>query len=165
MNGTSTGIYLGRPVILKELPELDELATDDDVSHAVVLLWLDRKHWDGRQLEEAIKRLASTNVLNITIAGWRADEAFSMLLTVLAPLPTNKHIMTGVISDTDIKDPIEGSLMIKDAVETFLVSCWPDEERFDDWTEYQIVVIGRPDLAREIRHSVIEIVNRKFSPA
>src|SRR5262245_6538396 len=153
MNRTLIGTYLVRPVILQELTELSELASDD-ISHAVVLLWLDRGRWNVRGLEEAIRKLASTGVLNITTAGWEADESFSTLLTVLAPLLINNHIMTGVIKDTDIKDPIEDSLMIKDAVETFLVSTWPDEERFDDWTEYRIIVVGRPDLSREIHHSV-----------
>ena len=101
-------------------------------------------------------------MLNITTAGWEADESFSTLLTVLATLPINNHIMTGVIKDTDINDPIEDSLMIKDAVETFLVSAWPSEERFDDWTEYRIIVVGRPDLSREIHHSVMEMVNGRL---
>ena len=158
MNRTLIGTYLDRPVILQELAELSELASDG-ISHAVVLLWLDRGRWNAPGLEEAIRKLASTGVLNITAAGWEADESFSTLLTVLALLPINNHIMTGVIKDTDIKDPIEDSLMIKDAVETFLVSTWPDEERFDDWTEYRIIVVGRPNLSREIHHSVMEMVN------
>jgi hypothetical protein len=163
MNRSLIGTYVDRPIVLQELTELNELIPGG-VSHAVVLLWLDKNRWETRQLEEAIKKLASSGVLNITIAGWKADEGFSTLLTILDHLPINKHIMTGVIDDTDIKDPIEDSIMIKDAIETFLASSWPDEERFDDWTEYQIVVVGRPDLSREIHQSVMEIMNNKSSP-
>jgi hypothetical protein len=86
-----------------------------------------------------------------------------MLLTILAPLPINKHIMTGVIDDTDIKDPIEDSLMIKDAIETFLVSSWPDEGRFDEWSDYRIITVVRPGLSQAIHRSATEIMNGKLS--
>jgi hypothetical protein len=90
MNRTPLGTYLDRPVILQELTDLNGLLPDS-VSHAVVLLWLDR-NWDSSQLEEAIKALGSSEVLNITITGWKADEAFSTMLTVLGPLQTKGHI-------------------------------------------------------------------------
>ena len=157
MNKELIGTYLNRPVLFQEARILAELAIKD-LSHAVVLLWLGESTWQPEQLKIAIKRFAANNALNVTIAGEKSDESFFILLETLSALPVNKPIMTGVIKSTDVKDPVEDSLIVKDAIERFLISTWPDEERFDDWTEYRIIIIGRPGLSRQICHSVTEIV-------
>jgi hypothetical protein len=151
------GAYLDRPILLHEASGLNGMEVGD-LSHTIALLWLGEKSWDSKQLEEAIKELAAKNALNITVAGERSNESFSILLETLGPLPLRKHIMTGVFESTNVKDAVEDSLIVRDAIERFLMATWPDEDRFDNWTEYRIIVIGRPDLSQQIRHSVAEIV-------
>lgn len=155
----SIGTYLSCHVLFQEAGDLGNLAIKD-LSHAVVLLWLGESSWDPEQLKIAIKRLAASKPLNLTIAGARSDDGFRILLETLSALPTNKHIMTGVLTNTDVKDPEEDSPIVKDAIEQFLIATWPDEERFEDWSEYQIVVIGRPDLSQQIRHVVVEMTGK-----
>jgi hypothetical protein len=159
MSMNSMGTYLSCQVLFQEAGNLGELAIKD-LSHAVVLLWLGESSWGPEQLKIAIKRFAATKPLNITIAGTRSDDGFRILLETLSALPTNKHIMTGVLTNTDVKDPEEDSLIVKDAIKQFLIATWPDEERFEDWSEYQIIVIGRPDLSQQIRRSVLEILGK-----
>ena len=146
------GTYRDHPILLQEVIGLDDLAVDD-VSHAVVLLWLGGNSWGRGQLERAVKRFASKSVLSLTVAGELADEAFSIVLETLGSLPTRKHIMTGIIRDTEVRDLEEDALIVKDAVEEFLTGTWPDEARFDEWTQYRIIVTGQPELSRCIRQS------------
>lgn len=152
--------YLGRAVTLQELSSLSELETIG-LSQAVVLLWLGNRSWKLSQLEKAITELAANNILNVTVAGERSDESFAALLKVLAALPASKHIMTGVIDNSEVKDPLEDSSIVKHAIESFLFNSWPDTERFDDWKESRILVVGRPGLASVIHSLVLEISNRK----
>lgn len=161
MNVDLIGTYIDRPILLQEASSFSELAIDD-LSHAVVLLWLDEGSWDPKQLELAVRRLAANNVLNITIAGEKSDEGFSVLLETLGSLSLDKHIMTGIFSGTDVKAPlkVKDALIVKDAVERFLISTWPTEERFDEWREYRIIIVGKPNLSRQIRDSVREITER-----
>src|SRR5262249_33832853 len=125
----------------------------DDLSHALVLLWLGQDTWTSRQLARAIGRLASNDVLNVTVAGKRPDEAFSVLLQTLGSLPSRKHTMTGVLKDTDVRDLGEDALIVKDAIEGFLIGTWPDDGRFDEWTQYRIIIVGDPRLAQQVRQT------------
>lgn len=149
MNGKQLGIYTDRPVILKELTDINELIYRD-CSNAVMLIWLSNNSWNVEQFEDFVKRLALNGVLNITVAGWKVDDAFSALITTLSVLPTEKHIMTSKIAESDIKDQIEDSVVIKNTIEMFLVNSWPSIERFDDWEESHIVVVGDSNLSQEI---------------
>lgn len=73
----------------------------------------------------------------------------------------DKHIMTGMCDSTDVKDPVKAALRVKDAIESFLIATWPAEERFDHWREYRIIIVGKlPDLSRQIRSSVTDVVER-----
>lgn len=153
------GTYRDRPVRLQEVSSLGEM-TARDLSHALVLLWLGEKSWDPEQLGLAIRQLAASNVLSVTVAGEKSDDAFSLLLQTLGSLPMRRHIITGIIKDADVKDPAEDSLIVKDAVEEFLIGTWPDEERFDDWTEYRIILIGKPGLAQQVCHAVVEMAGK-----
>ena len=153
------GNYRDRPILLQEAGSLSRVEAGD-LSRAVVLLWLAEQSWDPKQLELAVGQLASNGVLNITVAGSRTDEAFSVLLETLASPSLRKHIMTGVIDNTDVKDPIEDSPIVKDSVEEFLIGAWPSEEEFDNWAEYRIIVIGRPDLSQQVRDQVQKLTSK-----
>lgn len=73
------GTYRDRPVRLQEVSSLGEM-TARDLSHALVLLWLGEKSWDPEQLGLAIRQIAASNVLSVTVAGEKSDDAFSLLL-------------------------------------------------------------------------------------
>lgn len=78
-----------------------------------------------------IKDIVNKEPLSITLSGENASFHFDYLLNFLSIVSSTKHIMTGLIDDKDIQE----------IVETFLISTWPSEERFDEWTSYNILFI------------------------
>lgn len=148
---------MGRAVTLQVADSLNRIDVVA-LSQSSVFLWLGDETWDLYQLRTAITEMAANDVLNIEVAGERSDESFSALLDVLSALPLNKHIMTGVASDSSIRDPVADSALIRDALEAFLYRGWPDEERWDEWAAYSIVVLDRPPLGMVIHDLALEIV-------
>lgn len=138
------GTYLDRSVKLQIVNSLTTLEIDD-LSHAVVLVWLAPQSFNSNLLEIIIKQLIAQNVLSIVVAGESPNESFSILLLTLSTIHTIKHIMTGVIEST----------CTNDIIEQFLVATWPDENRFDYWTEYRLIVIGNSDLGNHVKIKLI----------
>ena len=146
MRETPIGAYIGRLIVLQEARNLIEVA-EDDLSNAVVLLWLSENSWTPEELGISINRLAASNVLGITVAGARPDESFTFLLETLSHLPIDRHIMTGVVNSTEIAD----------SVEDFLLSTYPDERYFDEWNEYRIIEIGK---SQQLIAAIKEVLKR-----
>ncbi|MGH9914723.1 MAG: hypothetical protein ACRD63_05480 [Pyrinomonadaceae bacterium] len=143
---------MDRKVFFQEAENLNDLTTED-VSKALVLLWVGSPSWKYKDLTAVIERLAREGALGITIAGKRADESFDALLETLGSMKLPKHVMTGVDKTDDVGDVVSG----------FLVAAIPDEARWDDWQEYRIIVIGDSNLWQQMLCSINEAVSELSS--
>ncbi len=142
------GMYLGRQVLLQGAAILSDIEVSD-LSSAVVMLWISDDLWKTEDFLEAIRGLINGKPLGISVGGKRVDKSFSLLLETLStPSNSTSHIMTGVIGDVSLSE----------AVSNFLIATYPDDLRFDDWQEYQIIAIGDKALQEQMQYSINKII-------
>jgi hypothetical protein len=79
-----------------------------------------------------VKELVSQQPMAVVVHGSEARAAFALLISELSDGTPRKHVMTKLSQTNDFGT----------AIEELLHSTWPSEDRFDDWTQYSIVVVG-----------------------
>lgn len=141
------GEYLDRKIFFQETENLNDFTTDE-VSKALILLWLGSPSWKYKDLTVVIEGLAREGALGISVAGKRADDSFDTLIETLGPMELPKHVMTGAYDSGDVDDDVSD----------FLVAAIPDEARWNDWQEYRIIAVGDSNLQQQVFYSINKAV-------
>jgi hypothetical protein len=96
------------------------------------------------------RRVALALPLAVKLYGPASDELLGRMLEHFDAERPLLHIMTGTCYAQDVKE----------AVEDFLAATWPEEERFDDWRSYSIVVFGDVQFCDDVIGVARRIVSR-----
>jgi hypothetical protein len=135
----SLGRFTERDIRLSFLDSVWDVEADSSLTGSLVLLHL-RGEWgnvDG--LRQAIRKLCEVTPLVVTVSGANASTAFVVLLDELQQALPRVQVMTKSSAGESFRE----------VVEDLLTATWPSEERFDDWSNYSILVVGKNTAARE----------------
>lgn len=132
-NWDMIGTYLERTVRATIMSLGDDSSFSDDKSllNSIALIYIESIHCDVK-VNRLIESLVIQAPLAIVLAGEAADETFDYLLNILDRYPTEKHVMTKLCTQIDLSE------ILMD----FLSATWPSEDRFDEWRDYSLIVIG-----------------------
>ena len=126
------GSYLGRQMVLGQVMRPTEETDALQLIDATILV-LYGESYTGSELDrQFLVKLTLSSPLAIAVGGSGARKAFDALIDISSKAKSHDHIMTGLFEDVSIDD----------AIEQFLFSTWPAEERFDDWKKVAILTIG-----------------------
>jgi hypothetical protein len=97
----------------------------------------------------AVEAVFSRDPLAIQLFGMGSAQAFDALIDrQAAARGRSPHVMTGVSETTDLEE----------AIGDFLGGMFPSEERFDDWTTYDIMVAGDESDVFDVLRVVKEVL-------
>lgn len=122
------GNYIDRTVRLYDSNILEN-GFKDNVNESIYLIL------DGllsNLSTEIIDHIAQMNPLGIMVGGRARENLFDLVIESLSSKPKVDHVMTRMAEDDDLLTTLQ----------EFFQSFWPDEDRFDSWTEYRILVLG-----------------------
>lgn len=126
------GEYLGREV---RIARFSECLTLDQLDDSLVLVVFGDEFVSDEKGYRLLDSLAQRQPLAITVCGAGARKAFDLLIAILSDGRELKQIMTKYFDGEQIES----------AVEDFLHSTWPSEDRFGEWSKYAIVIVGNSD--------------------
>jgi hypothetical protein len=139
------GSYLGRRVWISEANALPDCLSDS------LLMLVLSPGFGAEATRRLLTQLALRAPLGISLFGHGAGIWFHELVNTLSVHPELRHVMASV---EEAPEPSE-------AIEEFLHSRWPSEDRFDEWTGYGIVVTGSADLRDEIERASKVVLTAK----
>lgn len=87
-----------------------------------------------------LPHLIAAQPLAIAVFGVNSELAFDNLLQLLStPSESMPHIMTSRLDEPALSD----------ALDAFLAGTWPSSERFNEWDDYVIVVLGEQTFCEQ----------------
>jgi hypothetical protein len=139
----AVGSFAGRSVNVRAAWDIDSPL---DASVVLVVLCGDVEPSCRTATVEAV---FSRDPLAIQLFGVGAAQAFDALIDrQAAARGRSPHVMTSVSETTDLEE----------AIGDFLGGTFPSEERFDEWTTYQVVVAGDESDFIEVLRAVKEVL-------
>ena len=136
------GSYLGRRVWLSEPSALPDFLSD-----SIVMLVLGPT-FTTTATKQLLAQLVVRAPLGISLFGHGAAIGFDELVNTLSVHANLPHVMTSLSEESDPSEAIEG----------FLHSRWPSDDRFDEWTGYGIVVAGDAGLCDEVERAAKSVL-------
>ena len=118
----------------------------DFIQNSSVMVYFEDSAQEINQAKSIIDRLISGIPLLIQICGKDSEKYFDYLLETLSNRIDQKHTMT--VWSYEDKDNISEWLF------DFFECAYPDEERFDEWNEYRILVLCEELFAEEILNAI-----------
>lgn len=126
-----TGDYLDKSIYILP-PILMENLREEDFSSSALLLYFTDNQFSDFELDKFFNNLLKSAPLVVHIAGKNADKYLTNILNNRILNENKKHTMTYL---TEEHKNIE-------LISNFFYASWPSEERFDEWKDYKIIVIG-----------------------
>ena len=134
----SLGISNDKSIYVNDVnPKLEKLNSKDKIPSSLILIYL-LDEYQMEDLDLIITQVWKWDPLGIFIAGNNSRRGFDRLLSILSSKNDNKHIMTGFFDKKSIEENLE----------LFLISSWPSEDRFDEWENYNILMVGHETSAQ-----------------
>ena len=135
------GKYLNKTITFQEVDDFNQIETDF-VSYPSVLLWIGDLYWENKDFNVIINELLKNEVIAICVSGKRVKEQFDLLIKTQSSYHSRKHTMTYIFDE----DKIECVL------ENLFWTVITDDERWDDWGEYHIIVFKDRQNAKYIKN-------------
>jgi hypothetical protein len=127
------GSYLNRPVSATSVTRLNELEQlGENLKKCLMLVILGQQFKNDSVGRDALRAIIAARPLALVVFGHESRIAFDFVIAELSLKPSNPHIITNVLTEGELGD----------GVETFLISTWPAEGRFDEWKSYNILFLG-----------------------
>ncbi|PIE89288.1 MAG: hypothetical protein CR997_11750 [Acidobacteria bacterium] len=132
---TKIGKYLNREILIRSLKNNSSIEIMEDLSKSMVMIVCSKK-----TKETEIDRFLSEVVKLNPLAIFLAEEAVSRIdhLFHLLAIEKTNHVMTYFCENMD------------EAAEMLLISSWPAEERFDNWSNYIVYLLDTGISKREV---------------
>ncbi len=129
-------MYLGRKIYLSSIDDIDA----DILNNSTIMIITDEI--DTIKLRYKLKYILQYNILSVTIMEINKMGLFDFIIDILSKLETSIHTMTYR----------SHSIVLVEAIEEFLMSSFPAEERFDEWKKYYI--LANKKRFREISNAI-----------
>lgn len=139
------GKYFERIINLEESIDLKGIKNIFD-SGTAILLWIGTNNWEKEDFVNAIKNMLEKEVIAICVSGKRVKEQFDLLIDTQSLLSTVKHTMTYMFDDKDIESVLENLFW----------GVITDDERWENWKNYLLTVIGDPNAASDVKKLIKE---------
>lgn len=145
------GQYLDRSVKIGKINSLEEYSRNSSLASSNVMLCFDVLDLMDLKLKSFYEQLAQSHPLTILICGKNSENNFSILLDSIYSKKSKKFIMTAVNKDENMQEWIE----------QLFWATWPSEERFDEWKENRILVIGDDNFYNKIKSKINQFLQKK----
>lgn len=123
------GTHSGRKVFIEQIEIFDDLDLD---FHGELCLIFPKRVLAPQEFDYLVQYMVRGRALSIWVSGLRCEENFDRLLNALSTSKTAKeHIMTGMANSGDLQNDVLD----------FLSAGIPDEDRWDEWKSYRILLI------------------------
>lgn len=141
------GKHLDIPIYISLLEKIDDIKKED-FSSSVVLLYFGNDSLDASQIDDFFNNILGTMPLAVHFAGKNSDKYFALIFDNKILNKNKKHTMTYVTEDN------KTSRWMSD----FFYSSWPSEDRFDEWKDHRIIVIGNSALYSKLCKKIPEFL-------
>lgn len=141
------GEHLNIPVYISLLEKLDDIKKEN-FSSSTVLLYFGNDNFDVSQVDDFFNNLLETVPLAVHFAGKNSDKYFGLIFNNKILNENKKHTMTYVTEENKVNEWMSD----------FLYSSWPSEDRFDEWKDHRIIVIGNSALYSKLCKKIPEFL-------
>ncbi len=145
------GQYLDRLVKVAKINSLKDYSRDSSLATSNIMLCFGALEITDSELKKFYEYLAQAHPLTILICGKNSENNFSTLLNSIYSKKSRKFIMTALNKDKNMREWIE----------QLFWATWPSEERFDEWKENRILVIGDDSFYNKIRSKINQFLQKK----
>jgi hypothetical protein len=132
---TTVGSYLGKQVLFMRLPKQENFSGCGQIKNYVILAILECDFTSSNFVKALLKEMIAEQPLAIALFGRDSGLAFDSLLRLLGEEDGKNHIMTYHLPESDLDG----------AIEDFLQTTWPSEDRHSEWESYGIILLGQSD--------------------
>lgn len=144
------GKYFDRIVTIQDVENFCDIEFTH-INNAAVLLWLGENKWQSEKFSDFIKRLFEHEPIAIGVSGMNAEEQFDILIKIQSYITSEKHTMTHIYDEENIEEVLD----------YFFLGTFTDDERWDNWDKYHIIVINDINTRTEI----VELLKSKWLKA
>ncbi|MBC8044067.1 MAG: hypothetical protein IAF08_11575 [Rhizobacter sp.] len=142
------GSYLERPIKLVMVSVRSSFIPADELIASTVLMIFNTAAPDETTLKSFFEKIISRMPLSVMIAGRNAEQHFDLLLHLLSTNQHEKHTMTYLGEEDELKNTLW----------QFLHTSYPAEERFEEWKEYLIMIVGENEESQRILSKTVSLI-------